>query len=336
MRAVGLPVACLAVLACAAAAGAVDMPTVVVGNPGNAPDVVDPWFMPGSVPYTYRMGTCEVTAAQYTEFLNAVARTDTYGLYNVKMDTAVDTYGCNILRSGTPGNYSYAVAPDWANRPVNFVSWGDAARFANWMHNGQPATGVQDATTTEDGSYSLSGAVTNTALMAVRRNASASWVLPSGDEWYKAAYHKNNGVTGDYWLYATSTDEKPGYTLDGAVDDGNSATYSRYPDFTIGSPYWRTEVGEHESSASSYGTFDQIGNVSEWDETRWNPIPGLSRGLRGGSFMNELIYREIILPRPPQTEEAPSGFRLALVPDPGCVLLLACGAGAWAVRARRG
>ena len=29
-------------------------------------------------------------------------------------------------------------AADWANRPVNYVNFWDAARFANWLHNGQP------------------------------------------------------------------------------------------------------------------------------------------------------------------------------------------------------
>jgi formylglycine-generating enzyme required for sulfatase activity len=42
------------------------------------------------------------------------------------------------------------VVADWADRPVNYVSWGDAARFANWLHNGQPS-GAQDLTTTEEG-----------------------------------------------------------------------------------------------------------------------------------------------------------------------------------------
>ena len=38
----------------------------------------------GSVGYNYNIGKYEVTAGQYTEFLNAVARTDTYGLYNTQ------------------------------------------------------------------------------------------------------------------------------------------------------------------------------------------------------------------------------------------------------------
>jgi len=31
------------------------------------------------------------------------------------------------------GGYTYSVSSDYANRPVDFVSWGDAARFANWL-----------------------------------------------------------------------------------------------------------------------------------------------------------------------------------------------------------
>ena len=76
--------------------------------------------------------------------------TDTYGLYNTSMWSS--DYGCKIEQSGIDGGYTYAVATDWANRPVNFVSWGDAARFANWLTNNQPTTSIQDLSTTEDGS----------------------------------------------------------------------------------------------------------------------------------------------------------------------------------------
>ena len=37
--------------------------------------------------------------------------------------------------------------------------------------------------------------------------------------------------------------------------------------YTIGSPYYTTEVGEFENSESPYGTFDQGGNIWEWNET---------------------------------------------------------------------
>ena len=250
--------------------------TVPVGNPGNAGEWsgwsygyggVGPNRICGAVDYAYNIGKYEVTAGQYTEFLNSVADTDTYGLYNTVMAVI---YGCNIQRSGSSGSYTYSVAADYADRPVNNVSWGDAARFANWLHNGQP-TGAQDLSTTEDGSYFLDGAMTDAELLAVTRKANATWVIPSEDEWYKAAYHKNDGVTGNYWDYPTSSNSVPINVLGDPTDPGNNATYYDYygtgtGGYTIGSPYYRTEVGAHENSDSPYGTFDQGGNVWEWNE----------------------------------------------------------------------
>jgi len=126
--------------------GLTSLEWVTVGNPGNAPDTRHHWES-GAVSYTYRIGKFEVTAGQYTEFLNAVARTDTYGLYNADMGTWSQS---NIQRSGSPGSYEYTCEANWVNRPVNYVTWMNAARFANWLTNGQPS-GVQDGTTTDQG-----------------------------------------------------------------------------------------------------------------------------------------------------------------------------------------
>jgi len=251
--------------------------TVAVGNPGNPGDPqIDGPF--GSVSYGYHIGKYEVTAGQYTEFLSAVAQTDPYELYSTQMWTHAE--GCKIERTGSPGGYTYTVAPDWATRPVNFVSFGDAMRFANWLHNGQP-TGEQDLTTTEDGSYFLNGATGDHQLEEVFREPDATWVVPSENEWYKAAYHRNDGVTGNYFNYPMSIDVGPSNDLTDP-DPGGHATYYRIPDdFTIGAPYFRTEAGAHENSASPYGTFDQGGNVTEWNES----IPLFNgRGLRGGAY----------------------------------------------------
>ena len=142
-------------------AGVFNMPTgltslefVRVGNAGNVYDTRYAFNTAGGVDYEYRIGKYEVTAGQYTEFLNAVAATDAYGLYNVNMDWDANPAmrGCNIRRTGSPGSYLYSVAADWADRPVNYVSFWDAARFTNWLHNGQP-TGPQGPGTTEDGAY---------------------------------------------------------------------------------------------------------------------------------------------------------------------------------------
>ena len=251
--------------------------TVTVGNPGNAGDVQMQGVF-GAVDHVYAIGKYEVTAREYAAFLNAVAATDTYALYHVNM--WAHAQGCKIERTGSPGSYAYHVAPDWADRPVNFVSWGDAARFANWLHNGQP-TGAQDLTTTEDGSYFLDGMTGDFQLEHVVRERAATWVIPTENEWYKAAYHENDGVTGNYWNYPTRADNGVSNDLIDP-DPGNNATFSvPTRDYTIGAPYYRTEVGAHENSASHYGTFDQGGNVQEFNETV--PEPDI-RGIRGGSW----------------------------------------------------
>ena len=84
--------------------GLTSLETVPVGNVGNAGELsgagaggYGPNRICGAVAYEYNIGKYEVTAGQYTEFLNAVADTDTYALYNQSMWSS--TYGCKIQRS---------------------------------------------------------------------------------------------------------------------------------------------------------------------------------------------------------------------------------------------
>ena len=171
---------------------------VPVGNPGNAPDTRYDNIPIGYVGYEYQIGKYEVTAGQYTEFLNAVAKADPNGLYHPSMGSPSVVLGANIKRTGSAPTFSYSVAADWANRPVNWVSYWDAARFANWLHNGQP-TGPQDPGTTEGGAYHDVG---NQTLFG--RNAGAKFFIPTENEWYKAAYHDQSaGLAASYFDYPT-------------------------------------------------------------------------------------------------------------------------------------
>ena len=297
-----------------------DMPFMRVGNAGNEADTAimnDGTTGYGAVGYAFKISKFEVTAGQYTEFLNAVAFTDTYGVYN--NEVWANSQGCGIQQLGLPGSHTYAVAADWADRPVNFVRWDAAVRFVNWMSNGMP-TGAQDATTTEDGSYLLNGATLREDLRTVTRKPDATYVLPSEDEWHKAACY--DPVADAYYAYSTGTDASPSNDLIDP-DSGNSANYYR-GHFTIGSPYFRTEVGEFENSLSPYGTFDQTGNISEWTDT----LLGSARTIRGGHYVVVTVNGAKTTVRwvgPMEYATRGEGFRVALVPEPATIGLLALG-----------
>jgi formylglycine-generating enzyme required for sulfatase activity len=265
---------------------------VPVGNINNANDSTTGY---GAVDYNYSIGKCEISAGQYTEFLNSVAgSSDPYGLYNPNMATT--SIGSKITLSG--GVYTAALP----NQPANWVSWGDAARFCNWLQTGA----------TETGAYTLDGHTDSTYLMTVTRNAGATFFIPTENEWYKAAYFDPNkgGVgVGGYWLYPTKSDTPPINTL---PDTGNNANFS------TGST---TAVDAFADSKSAYGTLSQGGNVWEWNETA---IGGLTRGLRGGSFNYNSSYLASTFRGSfyPTSEYNFVGFRVASVPEPGSVAML--------------
>jgi formylglycine-generating enzyme required for sulfatase activity len=276
------------------------MSMVTVGDVGNAADTTSY----GAVSYYYQIGTYEVTGSQYTAFLNAVASTDTHGLYNAGMGT--DSGASQISRSGTSGTYTYAVMNSTGQRPITYVSWFDSARFANWMSNGQPS-GAQTSTTTENGAYNLNGATSGNAVAANPTNPNTglapTYRMPLENEWYKAAsYSPNYSGTGvdDYWTWATQSDTAPGTTIGSSP---NQASYDVYDA--------ATDVGSFSGSGSFYGTFDQSGNVWEWNDL--NGIAGSNRGIRGGmweynsadvSSSNRMDYE-------PDNEDNDVGFRVA-------------------------
>lgn len=319
MKTINLTALAVAIFLFTAAAQAATIDMVTVGNPGNAPDTRYDATGFGSVGYVYQIGKYEVTAGQYTEFLNAVAKqADPNGLYNPAMgDTSEGFRGANIQRTGSAGNFSYTVAPDWANRPVNYVSFWDAARLSNWLHNGQPI-GAQGPGTTEDGAYVNVGNQTTFA-----RQPNAKFFIPTEDEWYKAAYHdKTANQSASYFDYPTGTNALSGRDTTESTDPGNNANY--YDNgYLIGSSYYRTIAGEFELSDSPYGTFDQGGNIWEWDEMA---MTGSTRGLRGGSFHLYSSYLQASSRdggSTPTYEDYYIGFRVAssTVPEPSTPLL---------------
>ena len=303
-----------------AAKAAITIPMVPVGNAGNA---ADPSTGFGAVAYSYNIGQTDVTATQYTAFLNAVAQTDTYGLYNSNM--ASSSAAAGISQSGSSGSYTYATTKN-GNFPVDYVTWGDAARFANWLTNNQPV-GAEGNGTTETGSYTLNGATTDAALIAVTRNANANYVIPTENEWYKAAYY--NPASSSYYLYTTSSNTQPSNVL--SATGTNNANYYNggYTDPTN----YLTPVAAFADSVSPYGTYDQGGDVFQWNESVYS---GSYRGLRGGSFYNTYGYLRsgTYFYGAPTGEYDDIGFRVSQVPEPASMGVLSLGVAGMLVRRR--
>jgi sulfatase modifying factor 1 len=235
-----------------------------------------------------------------------------------------------IARSGASGSYTYEVRANMGEKPVNYVSWYDAVRFCNWLHNGQPG-GAQDSTTTEDGAYTLTGpssirAGTDPDHGVDGRNAGAKYHLPGDDEWYKAAYHQpasQGGDADDYWLYPTASNSAPTIATADATgnvnnDTENIANYERGADWDDQDGNLTTVGSGGPGSASYYGAFDMGGNASEWYELMTLPFLGY-RGQRGGSALHltgpsSLQSLNRIFEDPTWDRSNSTGFRVAGVP----------------------
>ncbi|MEI8375382.1 MAG: SUMF1/EgtB/PvdO family nonheme iron enzyme [Planctomycetota bacterium] len=274
-------------------AGTITIDMVPVGNVNNTADtrvMNDSTTGYGSVSYNYSIGKYEVTNAQYTAFLNAADPTgaNANGIYNSSMGT--DPRSGITYSSGEAPGAKYTTRANMDNKPVNWVSWYNAARFTNWLSNGQ-GTG-----STETGSYTLSG---NTGI--ITKNVGAKVYIPSEDEWYKAAYF--NPANSSYSLYPTRSNTEPilatADTLGNISNSGtNVANYGYGADWNGQYGNVTTVGSAGADSASYYGTFDQGGNVWEWNDSIFS---GSGRGVRGGSFYNNTYrlassYRDISSP----------------------------------------
>lgn len=300
------------------ASGSVVIDWVTIGDSGNAVQSAANRTHPigpgsdgyGAVADTYRMSRNETTISQYASFLNAVATTDPYNLYNTGM--ASQEFSAGINRNGSPGSFSYSVIGS-GDRPISLVSWFDAARFANWLHNGQGSG------STESGAYTLNGAISG---IAPARNSGATVWIPTENEWFKAAYYDPTHMSGagGYWLHANQSNSMSSnsFSAPGAANcyDGNFAIDEN------GLTTYLTDVGAYGADSQSYyGLNDMAGNVSEWND--YNGAEASSRGIRGGSWDNT----ESQLASNQRTDQGPSrefyylGFRVASVPEPSTMVL---------------
>lgn len=220
-----------------APAGSVGFATI--GDPGN--EQGEDYFGMGRfghVGYEFEMGAGQVTNSEYTEFLNAVTIPEGINVTTYDADMA-------IRQRQQDGRLIYFVPHEQQSAAVTNVSWFDAIRYCNWLHNGKP-NGPMGPATTESGVYSIDRDEAGRVRVGSRA-ANAGFAIPNDNEWYKAAYYDGNA----YRLYES--------TEQGGL-----------------------RVVRHPIDAKShYGVAGLYDRLWEWNEDRVN---GLFRSIRSGAW----------------------------------------------------
>ena len=279
---------------------------VTVGDPGNTADTAPAGF--GAVATSFRIMKYEFTNQLYTEFLNSVdtSGTNPNSVYKTNMGT--NDRGGISFTSGAASGSKYAARSNMGDKPVNFVSWFDAARVSNWLMNG--ATG---SSSTETGAYTLlSGQITGTAPA---ENPGATFYVPTQDQWYKAAYYKGGGTSAGYWNYATQSDSALAAVTAGPTGIGSAGSTGNFANYNFAAD-WNSQDGNvttvgTNGGPSIYGAFDMSGNLWEWNDL--TGAAGSTRGLRGGYWGDDAfnVSSSGIGSNAPSDGYGHIGFRLA-------------------------
>lgn len=264
-----------------------------VGNAGNGNDVGAGGGIYsssyGGVPYDYRLSKYEIS------------------------QTAINAATANGLVGMPVGTWV-------VDQPAASINWFQAAGFVNWMNT---STGHEQA-------YQLNPTLTAITMWSsadawqdggenLYRNKDAYYFMPSEDEWYKAAYHKNDGVTANYWDFPTKSNNAPVAVGSGTV--AGSAVYH----VVAAEPADVSNAG----GLSAYETMGQGGNVWEWMESAYDGVNNSSneyRSFRGGCNNNQETYLRSSARNydSPIVSDRSIGVRVASVPEPSTLLLTIC------------
>jgi hypothetical protein len=180
----------------------------------------DPCQEVGAVPYEYGIGEVEVTVEQYVAFLNTV---DPFGRNALELYSA-DESGAAWPRFGQidysalsrAGKHYTAAAPEWNDKPYGFADFLRAARFDNSVANGKVISKTESVRGSGNNenhyvTYKIQlSRKTGTGMYDMRtrapeRTSESGFVIPSQNEWIKAAYwDRTGGGSFSYWWYPTN------------------------------------------------------------------------------------------------------------------------------------
>lgn len=231
----------------------------VIGSAGNRPiqagEAESFRVGRGSVGYEYGLSTTEVTVSQYFQFVDA------YGRVNQQYpDVSLLGRGIQLNSLAASG---YSVTPSLMQYSAT-MSWRNAARMCNWLHNGRR----NEKWAFESGAYDVSTFTANpngTVNDQIARSAGAKFWIPSLDEWIKGAFYDPNryGVSGDgYWQRPGGQNE---YLVTGTPGLGGQTDAQWNPNPAL-APF--VPVGSYPQVQGPWGLLDVSGGEAEWTEAR--------------------------------------------------------------------
>jgi formylglycine-generating enzyme required for sulfatase activity len=254
---------------------------VNIGYAGNAADTLSTARPTncGAVAYNYKIGKFEVTNAQWNTFVSlAGAPTGTDGTY-----TTGSYYTGNL-------------------QPVGATSWYESLQFCNYLTSGNKYAGAYK--------FSSAGTFLGIDRAAALATYGTVYVLPTNDEWYKAAYFKADAS--GYSKFANGTDTAP-------VAKGTDTNWG----YSLSTP-WNVGSGTMEQN----DTYDMMGNMWEMTESLWNTTN--YRSARGGfwstaDWLPSYLSSEFQAYQDVNREITSVGFRVAVIPEPATMIILALG-----------
>ena len=275
------------------------MEFVTIGNPNNVADTTGAPNPVGSVGYTYNLAKYEVSRDQ------------------IDKANAAGSLGITMVDMGSHGG-------NGVNKPATGITYYEAATYVNWLNTSTGGTAAYKFSGSTFQLWSAGDAGYNANNMF--RNSLAKYVIASSNEWYKGAYGKADGSWSNF---PNGTDSAPTAVAGGT--DANTAVYGQAGLADI----------NNAGGLSAYGTMGQGGNVWEWNETAYdgsNNTAGEERELRGGAWDDGAATLDASTRyriNPADGNFYSFGFRVASVPEPSALSLLAIGLSGLAMIRRR-